>query len=194
MASEGMTTDNQGRWDRTTQTYHGGQDWRNIGNFIEDFSVTTNGLGTPVKALEAARKAVDEIGHYPPADFEPAISHLASFLWPGKEEGGREGGEVHKPLLLLGNGASELIDLVVRQATPGKWKPGDTATQYKEYERSAKAAGFTTTDATDPSASLLCMVNPTNPTGDYLTVEKVIALLPPSLPPSLLTILPLPDR
>jgi len=35
---------------------------------------------------------VDEIGHYPPADFEPAISHLASFLWPGKEEGGREGG------------------------------------------------------------------------------------------------------
>ena len=126
MASEGMTTDNQGRWDRyvssqvearmhacrpiiistyvhtfsalasfpslscmqmsfpfdscslslslppslppslllysITQTYHGGQDWRNIGNFIEDFSVTTNGLGTPVKALEAARKAVRKEG------------------------------------------------------------------------------------------------------------------------------------
>jgi len=46
----------------TTQTYHGGQDWRNIGNFIEDFSVTTNGLGTPVKALEAARKAVRKGG------------------------------------------------------------------------------------------------------------------------------------
>ena len=28
-------------------------------------------------------------------------------------------GPAHKPLLLLGNGASELIDLVVRQATPG---------------------------------------------------------------------------
>lgn len=22
---------------RTTQTYHGGQDWRNLGNFVEDF-------------------------------------------------------------------------------------------------------------------------------------------------------------
>ena len=43
---------------RTTQTYHGGQDWRNIGNFVEDFSVTTNGLGTPKAALAAAKKAV----------------------------------------------------------------------------------------------------------------------------------------
>lgn len=43
---------------RTTQTYHGGQDWRGLDNFMEDFSVTTNGLGTPVGALEAARKAV----------------------------------------------------------------------------------------------------------------------------------------
>jgi hypothetical protein len=42
---------------RTTQTYHGGQDWRGLDNFREDFSVTTNGLGTPAGALEAARKA-----------------------------------------------------------------------------------------------------------------------------------------
>lgn len=34
------------------------QDWRLCTNFIEDFSVTTNGLGTPKKALEAARSAV----------------------------------------------------------------------------------------------------------------------------------------
>lgn len=45
-------------WDRNTQTYHGGQDWRGLDNFKEDFSVTTNGLGTPVRALEAARRAV----------------------------------------------------------------------------------------------------------------------------------------
>lgn len=48
-------------------------------------SVTTNGLGTPAGALAAARKAVDDISHYPPADFEPAISDLAEFLWPGGE-------------------------------------------------------------------------------------------------------------
>jgi len=55
---------------------------------------------------------VDEISHYPPADFEPALTHLASFLWP-------EQGDTYKPMLLLGNGASELIDLVIRQAKPG---------------------------------------------------------------------------
>lgn len=47
--------------------------------------MTTNGLGTPAGALAAARKAVDDISHYPPADFEPAISDLAEFLWPGGE-------------------------------------------------------------------------------------------------------------
>lgn len=55
---------------------------------------------------------MDEISHYPPADFEPALTHLAEFLWPGQAA-------AMKPLLLLGNGASELIDLVVRGANPG---------------------------------------------------------------------------
>ena len=55
---------------------------------------------------------VNEISHYSPADFEPALTLLASFLWP-------EQGDTYKPLLLLGNGASELIDLVIRQAKPG---------------------------------------------------------------------------
>ena len=64
--------------------------------------MTTNGLGTPKKAQEAARAAVsyqssrwsvsrvintlfgqvDGISHYPPANFEPHLSHLARFLWP----------------------------------------------------------------------------------------------------------------
>lgn len=34
-------------------------------------------------------------------------------------------------------------------------------------------AGFTTTAHDDASATLLCLVNPTNPTGDYLTVEAM---------------------
>lgn len=50
-------------WDSKTQTFHGGQEHRFIQNFVEDFSVTTNYLGTPRKALEAAREAVSiEIG------------------------------------------------------------------------------------------------------------------------------------
>lgn len=46
-------------WDAKTQTFHGGQEHRFIKNFVEDFSVTTNYLGTPKKALEAAREAVN---------------------------------------------------------------------------------------------------------------------------------------
>lgn len=45
-------------WDTKTQTFHGGQEHRFIENFVEDFSVTTNYLGTPKKALEAAKEAV----------------------------------------------------------------------------------------------------------------------------------------
>ena len=35
------------------------------------------------------------------------------------------------------------------------------------------AAGFVTTGAEDATAKLLCMVNHTNPTGDYMNVEAV---------------------
>lgn len=45
-------------WDTKTQAFHGGQEHRFLDNFVEDFSVTTNYLGTPRKALEAAREAV----------------------------------------------------------------------------------------------------------------------------------------
>lgn len=70
-------------------------------------------------------------------------------------------------------GASELIDLVIRNAKPGRWRPGPQRTQYKEYARSAIAAGFTTTRHNDRSATLLCVVNPTNPTGDYWTISEM---------------------
>jgi hypothetical protein len=51
-----MTANNV--WDSKTQTFHGGQEHRFIQNFVEDFSVTTNYLGTPPRALEAAKEAV----------------------------------------------------------------------------------------------------------------------------------------
>jgi hypothetical protein len=106
-------------WDSDTQTFHAGQDWMQLtldGTFVEDFSVTTNGFGTPQAAEEAAAKSCSLMHHYPPADFEPAITDLADFLWPnGHEEG--------KARLLMGNGASELIDLVIRDGPIGVWKP-----------------------------------------------------------------------
>lgn len=51
-------TESEEVWDTKVQQFHGGQDWRYLDNFVEDFSVTTNALGTSKDALEAAKEAV----------------------------------------------------------------------------------------------------------------------------------------
>lgn len=165
--------DNWGKWDEEAQTFHGGQDW-NTDNFVEDFSVTTNPLGTPAKALARATASMSHVCHYPPADFEPAKTDLAKWLFPK----GNDWEDGHARMT-LGNGASELIDLVIRDGKGGHWKPGGDnsmhmgKTQYKEYERSATAAGYTTVPADTPGANLTCLVNPNNPTGDYKSIEDL---------------------
>jgi len=166
-------------WDGQTQTFHGGQDWKFLANFVEDFSVTTNGLGPPPLALQAAKDAVSTIHHYPPADGQPALSHLLEFLWP---EETKKDPEMYLHHILLGNGASELIDLVIRSVPAGGWRPGGTVTQYKEYERSSNADNRETLKYNDRSATLTCMVNPTNPTGDYLSVEEMKAYIEKECP------------
>ncbi|CAG8487301.1 12089_t:CDS:10 [Ambispora gerdemannii] len=161
-------SDSGGVWDTKLQQYHGGQDWKFLENFVEDFSVTTNALGMPKNALEAAREAIYTCHHYPPADQEPAKTSLAEFLWPNDHAN-------HHKKLLLGNGASELIDLVIRSAAPhGTWKPGPWDVQYKEYQRAAVTNGQKILSGQEErSASLLCIVNPCNPTGDYFVLEEL---------------------
>jgi len=48
-------------------------------------------------------------------------------------------------------------------------------TQYKEYERSARNSGrsVVTSRSNGERAALVCIVNPNNPTGDYLGVQKL---------------------
>ncbi|CAG8585958.1 17021_t:CDS:2 [Rhizophagus irregularis] len=154
-------------WDTKVQQFHGGQDWKYLENFVEDFSVTTNALGTPKDALEAAKEAIYTCHHYPPGNQEPAKTSLAKFLWSDDYSS-------HKDRLLLGNGASELIDLVTRSAPFGTWKPGPWDTQYKEYHRSAETNGRTILQPQDTTpANLLCIVNPCNPTGDYKNINDL---------------------
>ncbi|KAI9489684.1 pyridoxal phosphate-dependent transferase [Zychaea mexicana] len=167
-------------WDTKTQAFHGGQEHRFLDNFVEDFSVTTNYLGTPRKALDAAREAISEVHHYPAANQEPAKTSLAQFLWPSNYS-------EHHGRLLLGNGASELIDLVVRKTlltcvsrgvTKPKWKGGPWNVQYREYQRSAENNEFEIMDPTyKEPVDLLCVVNPCNPTGDYFDVESLKAFI-----------------
>ncbi|KAI7854414.1 pyridoxal phosphate-dependent transferase [Circinella umbellata] len=174
-------------WDTKTQAFHGGQEHRFLDNFVEDFSVTTNYLGTPRKALEAAREAISEVHHYPAANQEPAKTSLAQFLWPTDYA-------EHHGRLLLGNGASELIDLVVRKtllqciargvAKP-KWKGGPWNVQYREYQRSAENNEFEIMDPTyKEPVDLLCIVNPCNPTGDYFDIESLKTFLKANVVPN----------
>ena len=65
-----------------------------------------------------------------------------------------------KEHILMGNGASELIDLVVRDgARAGFFCGGDDSTQYKEYGRSTNVAGYVTVPPGDERSTLASIVN-----------------------------------
>eukprot|EP00834_Sanchytrium_tribonematis_P003788 NODE_159_length_15043_cov_0.440444.p5 type:complete len:362 gc:universal NODE_159_length_15043_cov_0.440444:13717-14802(+) len=151
------------KWDTDAQEIHGGQEWADLVNFVEDFSVTTNFMNTPESGLNAIKNSIKNVSHYPSADQEPAKSDLAKFL------------NVESSRLLLGNGASEVIDLVTRfaysKSEDKTCLPGYNP-QYKEYERSATTSGFEIVEK-GSGADLLAIVNPCNPTGQYKNLKDL---------------------
>ena len=165
-----------GAWDTDTQEVHGGQTWQLCGDaFVEDFSVTTNALGAPAAALTAARDALDRVHHYPPADCAKALAHLSEFMgkWPTDQ-------------LLLGNGASEFIDLVMRVATReggGAYRVGPFDAAYREYDRAAAAAGRPTYSWQQVQRGLpdghrigvTVIIHPNSPTGDFTPLDQLEA-------------------
>lgn len=92
---------------------------------------------------------------------------MAKFLSP------ENWAELHTRLL-LGNGASELIDLVTRNSPQGPWKSGPGNLQYMEYQRSARNSNKQILKNEDPiDAVLYAFVNPNNPTGNYYCVSDM---------------------
>jgi threonine-phosphate decarboxylase len=97
------------------------------GHELLDFSANINFLGPSPRVVEAARRAVDEIGWYPLDPPEPLRRAAARFLGVPVER------------VLLGNGGSELIFLTVAHLRPRRVAVlGPTFT---EYERAARAWG-----------------------------------------------------
>merc|ERR1719359_1629999 len=85
-----------------------------------------------------SEKAGEKLAGWDATNWEPALSDCARFI-DGTGESFSEA-EL-KSRLILGNGASELIDLVTRLAAPaGGFQQGSSTVQYKEYERAALAA------------------------------------------------------
>lgn len=152
------------------QCFHGGQSYLSCKNFKADFSVTTNVSGPPKAAIEAACKTlVANIEHYPDQEAWPARCHFANIMNISPEE------------VILGNGASELIDIVPR-LYPKKtvWRPGYFEPQYMEYERAAQNAELIKVPRTNndqgelgDEQSLVIMINPNSPTGDYIPFDEL---------------------
>lgn len=146
-------------------------------SLFEDVEVSfTTARSGDIKAIldeeEERLTSSAAVEHYPQRSDSELLLQVARFLRPqaaGAGQSGRPslGGHVEQRLA-FGNGASELIDLVVRAAPQGPYCVSPKVkVQYKEYERACRNSGRTRVE--EPGdAAIMCLVNPTNPTGDFL--------------------------
>jgi len=167
----------------TVHQTHGGQDiYDNFDRLVDDFSVTTNYLGPCESAICHIQKNLHLINHYPRDTQEPYKSELVEFLYKHSPLSSSSSSSLsqYNHNVLFGNGASELIDLIIRlqsQTTrftspkPQKYYVMDT--QYMEYERSCKLHHFEKSD-TLSDADVVCIVNPCNPTGEYIKTDVLM--------------------
>ncbi len=138
---------------------HGGSDIYNVKELVEDFSVTTNFLGPSLNGLKQMTSNIYQINHYP--------SENKQFFKEGFDFLG-----VDESHVMWGNGASELIDLVIRTLI----KSNEYSTyskfnqvQYMEYERCCLANGLCEV----PNGDILLIINPNNPTGDFFSKDDI---------------------
>jgi len=185
---------------------HGGDDIHKVSRLVCDFSVTTNALGPVPGALHATRRLLDEIEisavsgllsskpgfdsdglaavascpsveHYPQREDEELQKLTATFLR------GEERSEETQQQLIFGNGASELIDLLARAAPAGDFCLNPhTEVQYREYQRACLNTGRKMVDS-PKDASIICLVNPNNPTGDFWERAEMEAWISDNAPP-----------
>lgn len=143
---------------------HGGQDINLKINLISDFSITTSIDGLNKKAANYLKSDLSIIEHYPNQDFKPYQDNMKNFIFRDN---------IPNENIILGNGASELIDLLIRSLDCSSWRQGPSKIQYLEYERCCCLTNKIKRMSTDNSTDLLCLVNPNNPTGDYISLDKL---------------------
>lgn len=163
---------------------HGGdldraaQRWGKSEQELLDFSSNVNPLGPPSGLLEHLSAVLPEIVNYPTPQARLLRKELASFLSMSPER------------LLLGNGANELIHLLLLWLRPGRvWIPAPT---FSEYERAAILAGADVERYALPpekdldiswfegslqNGDLVVLCNPNNPTGAFYPRSELVALV-----------------
>lgn len=143
---------------------HGGQDINLNIELKSDFSVTTNFLGPSKVGLEYITKNINDINHYPNQNNDVYVKKLINFMFKDHED---------NKFVILGNGASELIDLVIRTIPSGPWKPGPSDVQFLEYQRSANNTKRMKMSHHCKDTKLTCIINPNNPTGDFMELDTI---------------------
>jgi len=134
---------------------------------VVDFSVNTNPLGPAPAVLRAVHGT--DWSRYPGDDEEPLRHGLAQRAGVAPDQ------------VVLGNGSVELLWLIGLAVL----RPGDTVAivgpTFGEYARAARVAGASVCQVDDggqaPTARLLFLCNPNNPTGAYRMREEVERLL-----------------
>ena len=164
----------------STSSYHGGADVHLIDNLVEDMSVTTNCHGIVDGFFDTltSEKFAHLATHYPPNGGDPELLKAYNEFVFGSDG---EDGTLHTcptptptSNVIFGNGATELIDLLIRQlgskykARQPTWKSNHVQTQYREYRNACTKSGFVQSDSTIKNTDLTVIINPNNPTGDFL--------------------------
>ena len=151
---------------------HGGDVYRHPN--VLDLSVNLNPLGAPARVLAAVKKSVEEIGNYPSIDQTELKEAIAA------SEG------VTARQVVLGNGAAELIYMLVQARRPRRaLLPVPTFSEYEraldsvncavEYYRMKKENGYTLDESfverIREGCDIVFLCNPNNPTGRLVTSE-----------------------
>jgi len=138
---------------------HGGSDIYNVKELREDYSVTTNFLGPCLNGRNQLISNINQINHYPSEDktfFKEGLDFLG----------------VKESNVMWGNGASELIDLVIRTLCKSNGYISYSKfnqVQYMEYERCCLNNRL----IEEPNGNILLIINPNNPTGDFYEKDEI---------------------
>lgn len=152
--------------------------WNPESGEMIDFSSNINPFGPPSGLLDFLRRSLPEIVSYPSPQARELREKLALFM------------NVPLECLLIGNGANELIHLLLLWRRPGKvFVP---APSFSEYERAAVLAGarvdryflppgkeinFASLGCNLEQGDLLVFCNPNNPTGMLSTRSDLTNLV-----------------
>ena len=142
---------------------HGGHGVYTVKSLVEDYSVTTNFMGPSEIGLENIQNNLMKFNHYPPTD-KNYFKEGLEFLNTTSEH------------IIWGNGASELIDLTIRQLIQlynytSYTKAEDV--QFMEYERSCINSKLEYSMKSD----ILIIINPNNPTGRFMKSIELIDII-----------------